>query len=831
MDRIGFGMLTTKGGKTYVPIDVRPRQGWSVRASARTTGGMPAPAKVVAPWGASQMVVVVPALLATLKVSVVVRDERQVVVAWGSLMVRPSLAFLQSKYHSMRHYPELLWYRGIDERPCGMSTYVSVDAVYTDTVEWDVIHGEAEFWGASPERLGRPFEFKVLDAFARPVDVPRCVVARDAVRQLDDGTHLRVVRYSQRVPHSMRSLTLWVRHASHTVDDGFVTLEAAELAWKRGFDVGSRYKRPDGATYFSWYPRMLQTSALELEREREDAPGRLGGARVTLVVDLSDGDPGALEQTLDSLECQTMGAWELLGYGGTALDGRWRWTGAAWPGEGGAERISLASAPPATGAEAIAIAGGDRVGAIEQGEALEPDCLYRLCEAMDGDGAGGDGLGAAMAYADCDRVRLDENGRSIYVGAIFKPDFDRMLLYTTGYTSRPSLVRMACLGERPMPKDLRAASSIDLELALRAVESGGVIEHVPLVLCHAPAPATDEPARLGQAMGTPASRQAKRAVGEHLERTGHPATVGEDSATGSGLWIDCELPRAGERPLVSIVIPNKDSARMLAACVASICELSTYDRYEIVIVENNSVEAATFELYERLGRDPRIRLATYEGPFNFSAICNLGAACAKGSYLVFLNNDTKVIEPRWLELMLGPVHAGLAGVSGARLLFPDGLLQHGGAAMQPVGPIHVEGYALPGYPAYLGLTNGHAHSLSAVTGACLLIGRELFDELSGFDESYPIAFNDIDLCLRAREAGKAVVMDPRALLWHFESFSRGLDVDDPGKFVRLIHENARLAREWTAYYALGDPYYDHRYRNDNFFYVLGGDPSHPAYEE
>lgn len=831
-----FGPLTSQGGKTYLPIATAVPDGATFAVRARTTGGDPAPAKVIRPWGGEGPVLVVPTLLATVRVDVDVLNADGCSIARGRTTVRPGVSFLKSKYHSMRSYGDLLWYRDLDRRPCGRSPFVSVDFVYTDGVAWDTIHGTAEFWGAGRETLasGAGFELSVLDSFARTVEVPEAIVLRDEVVPLDDGSWLRRVGFSQNVSHSQRSLVLWARLGGAASSDGFAVMEADTLEFWRGYWRGKRGARPDGDAYSGWYAGHSRASGLELEIQR--AKPLAGGSTVSLVIDLSRPDLEGLTRTLDSLASQTHGLWELVGYGG-ADDGPWHWRDPRWVEKGPSDGDALED-PPSNASEAVARAKGMVVGTVSLGSVLEPDCLYRLCERL------GD-PDVAMAYGDDDVLSTDGRGHGIPRDAVVKPTFDRTLLYATGYTRRPSLVRRECLTGRPLPSAIDDLRVLDFELALRAIEGGlelgdgtmgtspapaleHAIAHVPLVLCHEPEDGQPK-ATLGVAAGTKAAEACQHALAAHLGRLSLAGTVSEDRESGRGLLIDSST--SGDEPLISIVIPNKDAPEVLETCVISVLGLSDHRNLEVLIVENNSELEATFDTYDRLARDPRVRIVSHEGPFNFSAVCNHGAAESHGGYLVFLNNDTEVIEPAWLDLLRGPIDRGEAGIVGARLLHRDGLLQHAGVALEPNGPNHIEHHTPPGYASYLGLSQSHAHQASAVTGACLMVGRSLFEELGGFDEGFPVAFNDTDLCLRARSLGYGVAVDPRALLWHYESYSRGGDFSDDAKLSALLEAGGRLAGRWPSAYALGDPFYDHRFGYDDVYYGLAGEPSHYARED
>ena len=264
---------------------------------------------------------------------------------------------------------------------------------------------------------------------------------------------------------------------------------------------------------------------------------------------------------------------------------------------------------------------------------------------------------------------------------------------------------------------------------------------------------------------------------------------------------------AGE-PLVSILIPNKDHREDLKRCVDSIREKTTWPTWEILIIENNSTEEETFRYYEELEQDPRIRVISREGAFNYSAVNNLGAREAKGEQILLLNNDTEVISPDWIQEMLMFAQRQDVGAVGAKLYYPDGTIQHAGIG---IGIKMLAGHYFRGFPGDSGGYSGrlrYAQDVSAVTAACMMIPRKVYEEMHGLDESFSVVFNDVDLCLRIRQAGYLIVWTPWAELTHYESKSRGPDEDTPEKKRFFVRETNRFLRKWWRVLDAGDPYYN-----------------------
>ena len=296
----------------------------------------------------------------------------------------------------------------------------------------------------------------------------------------------------------------------------------------------------------------------------------------------------------------------------------------------------------------------------------------------------------------------------------------------------------------------------------------------------------------------------KKALMEHYARLGLAAEV---EFTGLFIVYRTKFLVKGN-PLVSILIPNKDHTEDLDLCIRSILEKSTWKNLEILVIENNSEKKETFGYYEQLtSRYENVRVLTYQGEFNYSAINNFGAKEARGEYFLLLNNDTEVITPDWLERMLGYCQREDVAIVGAKLFYPDDTVQHAGVV---IGMGGFAGHILTGYgknyTGYMGRLKA-AQDISAVTGACLLVKREVFETLKGLDESFAVALNDVDFCLRARALGKLVVFDPDAQLYHYESKSRGLETT-PEKKERFQREICRFQERYRELLEKGDPYYN-----------------------
>ena len=399
-----------------------------------------------------------------------------------------------------------------------------------------------------------------------------------------------------------------------------------------------------------------------------------------------------------------------------------------------------------------------------------------------------------MIYSDSDAV--DENGN--YSDPDMKPDFAPDYLASTNYIGHFAAVRRDLADEASLWENLHHTEDL-YDCWLRLCEKTDRIGHIPKVLYHS------DIALLPKERENDAESQERQraAVEAHYRRTGQPADV----ETGAVPFTYRTVWHREEKPLVSVLIPNKDHIDDLRICIQSLTEKTVWPDLEIIIIENNSEDPLTFEGYEALKMlDSRIRTVTYEGGFNFSKINNFGAAAAKGDYLFLLNNDTEALSDVITEMM-GYCQRSDVGIVGARLYYGDNTIQHAGVVLGWGG---VAGHA------FVNQKRGAERLLprivcqqnySAVTAACMMVDRKVFEKVGGLSEDLAVAFNDIDFCMKVREAGYLIVYDPYAEMYHYESKSRGLE-DSPEKKARFQKEIDRFQEKWGDILRKGDPYYN-----------------------
>ena len=448
---------------------------------------------------------------------------------------------------------------------------------------------------------------------------------------------------------------------------------------------------------------------------------------------------------------------------------------------------------------AASLATGDYLALADHDDILAPHAMYTMGKAILQLRERGEPDG--FLYSD---EALFSKSIQRPIVAHFKPDYAPDYLLCCNYICHLAVFQKALWdavgGERP-----ECDGSQDHDLFLRLIELVGGAAHVPQVLyywrVHAGSTSGGTEAKPYVAAA------AKKALADHLARTGRTGTV-EDGLFPSTYRVKWDIE--GD-PKVSILIPNKDHTDDLEKCLQSIWKKTTWDNYEIIVIENNSTDPATFAYYEKAKqRYDGLKVVTYpEKGFNFSGINNFGRKAAVGDYLLLLNNDVEVRNGDWLtELLRQCAHKGGAAICGAMLYYPDETLQHAGVITGLGGYAgHSHKYKQKGGSGYL-FRIATVQDFSAVTGACLLVKASVYDKVGGLDEQFAVAFNDVDFCLRVRDAGCRIAWTPYAELTHYESKSRGGDEKDPAKAARFAAEQQRLYTIHGKENILDDPYYN-----------------------
>lgn len=462
--------------------------------------------------------------------------------------------------------------------------------------------------------------------------------------------------------------------------------------------------------------------------------------------------------------------------------------------------------------ECLKLATGEYIGLFDHDDILHPSTLYEYVKAVNEQDAD---------YIYCDETTFKNGDINKMLTMHFKPDYAVDNLRANNYICHFSVFAKRLLEGEELFRS-RFDGSQDHDMILRMTDRAKHIVHIPKLLyywrCHEGSVASGIDAKPYVVAA------AKGAVADHLRRHGFTHfQITSTRAFETIFKIRYEI--IGD-PMISIVIPNKDHAADLKRCITSILEKSTYENYEIVIVENGSETKEIFEYYTSLKEYDNIRVVTYEKPegqngFNYSAVNNFGVKQSKGDYILLLNNDTEVITVNWMEELLMYAQREDVGAAGAKLYYGNKTIQHAGVVLQ-LGAHRTAGHSHYGQSrenlGYMGRLC-YAQNVSAVTGACLLVKKSLFEEVGGLDESFAISLNDVDFCLKLREKGLLNVFTPFAELYHYESVSRGLD-DSGEKAERYNRESAHFREKWKTVLEKGDPYYNPNFSLDRSDFAL-----------
>lgn len=575
----------------------------------------------------------------------------------------------------------------------------------------------------------------------------------------------------------------------YNMKKGFLYLKRYGI---KDFSVRLRERFADSdVDYDKWFrARCLTEEQRERQRSRvwEEKP------LISVVVPVYRTPELFLRQMIESVQAQTYENWELCIADGSGEDeaperviGEYQKTDTRIRYQKLGKNEGIAGNTNA----AFLMAVGDYAALFDHDDLLTEDALYEVAEAIVKND------GPDMIYTDEDKVSAD---LSEYFQPNFKPDYNPDLLRANNYICHLLVIKHTLL-RKVGGQDAFYDGAQDYDFIFRCAEEAEKIVHIPKILYHwrvHAASTAENPFGKDYAL-----EAGKRAIEAHLQRKKIQAEVTMLNYRG---FYRVKY-RVSGNPLVSIIIPNKDEAETLKRCLSSIRERSTYQNYEILVVENNSTEKETFDFYQTIDGKDRIRVLYWDREFNYSAINNFGAAHAKGEYFVLLNNDVTVITPDWIEEFLGHCQRSEVGIVGARLYFPDDTIQHAGIVMG------IGGCAGSMFVGMKRAMTGYMHravlqqDMSAVTAACLMVKREVFEKTGGLDEDLAVAFNDVDFCLRAGKKGYLVVYDPYVEMYHFESKTRGYE-DTEEKKQRFEREKAYLCTRWAELLEQGDPCYN-----------------------
>ena len=576
----------------------------------------------------------------------------------------------------------------------------------------------------------------------------------------------------------------------------FVFLHDLRAMGVEGVREQARARREYAVLFPSKTLRADRFAPVELlVKQASHQPGGEAGPKISIVVPLYNTPLNFLEELLDSVVNQTYRNWELccVDAGQDTAVGQHVQARAKADPRIRYQKLTENEGIAGNTNHGFELATGDYIALLDHDDILHPCALWYTAQAIVEQGAD---------FVYTDEATFEGKVENVVLYH-FKPDFMLDNLRSNNYichltTFSKVLMEQAGGGERA-----EYNGSQDYDLFLRLTEKAQKIAHIPHALYYwrsSPnSTASDISAK------TYCIDAGIAALKAHYARCG----VAVDDVTlipgTPGYYkTDYTMAHPGR---VSILIPTCDHIRDLETCVESIYARTTYPDFEILLIENNSKEEQTFRSYERMRKEhpDTLKVLTWQGKgFNYSALNNFGARYAAGEYLLLLNNDTEVITPGWLEEMVMYAQQKRVGCVGAKLLYPDDTIQHAGVGFGIGG---VAGHLHKYFPAtsdgYMGRLN-YVQDVYGDTAACLLIRKEIYDEVHGLDESYAVAFNDVDFCVRVREAGYTNVFTPFAQLYHYESKSRGME-DNPEKQKRFQGEVLRFQARWGDLLAKGDP--------------------------
>lgn len=605
---------------------------------------------------------------------------------------------------------------------------------------------------------------------------------------------------------------------------------------------------PEQVPYAPWFERH-KPSQEELERQRKQSRKLANQPLISVVVPCYKTPENYLLEMMDSVRAQTYGNWQLCLMDATPTGEVGRCV-RSYCKQYQEKRILYRHLEENLGIsgntnKGLETAKGEWVGFLDHDDLLAPEALYEVALLANRE------PDIEVVYSDEDQVEQEKQGLK-HKKPHFKPDFSPDLLCSNNYITHFLCVKSNVLEQVGGFREEYDGAQ-DYDFILRCTEIAKKTGHIPKVLYHWRVHSNstaDNPLSKSYAY-----EAGQRAIQGHLARTGRKGKVVKLPHFG---FYRVKYEVEGE-PLVSILIPNKDQSPMLRRCLDSI-QKSTYRNYEVIIIENNSVELETFAYYqELLGREShkknqgkketsqvgketgrvaaitekrrdcqgestlpygqRIQIAVWEKGFNYSAINNFGASFAKGSYFILLNNDIEIITPDWIEEFLGNCQRPEVGIVGARLYYPDNTIQHAGIV------VGIDGIAANMFPGLRRGQEGYYHkaaiqlNYSAVTAACMMVSKELYEELHGLEEKLAVAFNDLDFCLRAGAAGYLAVYNPFVEAYHYESKTRG-EEDTQEKVRRFGEEIEFIRTRWITLLKKGDPYYNPNFSLKKCNYAL-----------
>lgn len=568
--------------------------------------------------------------------------------------------------------------------------------------------------------------------------------------------------------------------------------------WK--FRTYLRQKRGKLYDYKSWIQKNEPTEE-ELKRMGEECKNFDYKPRISMIMPVWNTDERWLQKAIESVINQVYDNWELsIADGGSTKphvkkilreyakkDSRIK-----------AKFLKENKGIAGNSNEALAIATGEFVGFLDHDDELAPFALYEVVKLLN------DNPELDFIYSDEDKITTKGRRRDPF----FKPDWSPDMFLSQNYLCHLSVIRKALVDKvGGFREGYDGSQDYDLFLRVTELVDEKRIAHIPKILYH-------WRIVLGSAAEKVSAKPyafvaAKKALKDALARRGIEGEILD------GLFLSSFRVRYKiiGSPKISIIIPTTDKVNTLKTCIDSILKKTNYENYEIVIIDNQSKEEKTFIYYDKIKNNSEITILEYNKPFNFSAINNFAVSQVDTDYILLLNNDTEVISEGWLEAMFEHAQRKEVGAVGVKLLYPNNTIQHAGVILGITGTPRQKGVAGHSHrnlstAAYGYFLRPHLiENLSAVTAACVMLRKEVYEEVNGFDENLTVAFNDVDFCLKIREKGYLIVYTPYAELYHHESLTRGYE-DNQDKQARFLKEVEYVRGKWRHVIDKGDPYYN-----------------------
>ncbi len=650
----------------------------------------------------------------------------------------------------------------------------------------------------------------------------KCADYAERIAQLEEEKDYLQFRLDRIHNNSLWKATAGLRKVMHTVKRQ--TDRIKNCGGPRGIWAKIKYKQRERVAMVQHGTASFPDEA-RAKKERETVFDRM--VKISILVPLYNTPLNFLEEMIGSVTRQTYQNWELCLADGSDEThkevGEYCKKLAAEDARIKYQKLAKNDGISGNTNECLKLATGEYIGLFDHDDILHPSVLYEYVKVINEQDAD---------YIYCDETTFKNDSVDNMITLHFKPDYAVDNLRANNYICHFSCFRKELLEGMELFRK-QFDGSQDHDMILRLTDKAKNVVHVPKLLyywrSHAGSVASDISAK------SYAIEAARGAVADHLRTHGYEHfKITSTRAFETIFKISYEIK--GE-PKISIVIANKDHVDDLRRCISSIREKSTYENYEIVVVENNSVTEEIFAYYNQLtgdkfdkamkhgdvvmSDDGVIKIVKYEGDFNYSSINNLGVEKTDGEYILLLNNDTQVITVNWMEELLMYAQREDVGAVGGKLFYANKTIQHAGVVIG-LGAHRTAGHTHYGQSrenlGYMGRLC-YTQNVTAVTGACLMVKKELFEKVGGLDTGFAVSLNDVDLCLKLRKEGYLNVFTPFAELYHFESISRGLD--DSGEKAQRYNKESEVFRDkWKEELAKGDPYYNPNFSLDRSDYSL-----------